>query len=75
MPEISEYITTRQAAERYKIAQEHLAYLARTETIAARKMARDWLILTGSLEQYMANRPRPGLKRGQKLGPRRKKKA
>ena len=67
MAELSEYITTREASERYEISQEYLAYLARTEAIAARKMARDWLVLTGSLEHYMANQPRPGVKPGQKI--------
>jgi hypothetical protein len=67
MAEISEYISTREASERYRIAQEYLAYLARTEAIVARKMASDWLVLTASLEHYLANRPRPGLRKGQKI--------
>lgn len=69
---ITDYISTAKASERYKLAQEYLAYLARKQVIIGLKIARNWLVLPSSIEAYLANRPKRGLKPGTKLGPRHK---
>jgi|GEM_PF-4616012 hypothetical protein len=69
---ITDYISTAEASERYKLAQEYVAFLARKQLIVGRKIARNWLVVPSSLEAYLANRPKRGLKPGTKLGPRRK---
>jgi len=69
---ITDYISTKEASERYKLPQEYLAYLARKQVIVGRKIARNWLVVPSSIEAYLANRPKRGLKPGTKLGPRHK---
>jgi hypothetical protein len=69
---ITDYISTKEASERYSIPQDYLGYLARKQVIVGLKIARNWLVLPSSVEAYLANRPKPGIKPGQKLGPRRK---
>jgi len=70
--QITDYISTAEASERYKLPQEYLAYLARKRVIVGKKIARNWLVVPSSVEAYLANRPKRGLKPGTKLGPRRK---
>jgi len=70
--QITDYISTAEASHRYKLAQEYLAFLARKQLIVGRKIARNWLVLPSSIEAYLANRPKRGLKPGTKLGPRHK---
>ena len=70
--QITDYISTAEASERYKLPQEYLAYLARKRVIVGKKIARNWLVVPSSIEAYLANRPKRGLKPGTKLGPRRK---
>jgi len=70
--QITDYISTAEASQRYNIAQEYLADLARKQVIIGLKIARNWLVLPSSIEAYLAHRPKRGLKPGTKLGPRRK---
>jgi len=65
---ITDYISTAEASQRYKLPQEYLAYLARKQVIVGLKIARNWLVLPSSIEAYLANRPKPGRKPGQKPG-------
>jgi excisionase family DNA binding protein len=67
MAEISEYIGTREAAERAGLGRSQLINLIGKGTIAAQRVGSVWLVNVPSLEHYMANRPRPGLKPGQKI--------
>jgi excisionase family DNA binding protein len=56
------YLTTRQASEMYRLTDSHFRRLLEHGTIQGIKAGRDWLIDKESLEQYMANRPKPGRK-------------
>lgn len=62
MGSLKDYISTREAAERYGLAQEHFALLAKSRKIKATKIARDWLLYLPSLEYYMTHRPKRGPK-------------
>ncbi|MCH8229582.1 MAG: helix-turn-helix domain-containing protein, partial [Chloroflexi bacterium] len=44
------------------MSQAHIRRLLATGTIKGVKVGRDWLVIQASLENYMANRPRPGRK-------------
>ncbi|MCL4488949.1 MAG: hypothetical protein M1570_12565 [Chloroflexi bacterium] len=68
MAEITgEYITMRQAADRAGMAWSQILYLIDKGSLAAQRVAYVWLVNVPSLGQYLANRPRPGLKPGQKI--------
>jgi excisionase family DNA binding protein len=67
MAEISEYITTRQAAETMPLSEAQMRVLLRSGRLQGMKLGHDWLIHAPSLRAYLANRPRPGLKLGQKI--------
>ena len=61
---IKGYVTTRQASERSGISQAQIRRLMQHGTLAGLKVGRDWLVRTSSLDYYMANRPKPGIKPG-----------
>lgn len=68
MAEIArEFVTTRQTADRAGMARSHILYLIDNGSLAAQRVGYVWLVNVPSLEHYMANRPRPGLKPGQKI--------
>jgi hypothetical protein len=67
MAEISEYIGTREAARRAGLSATHIWALLASGRVEGTKIARNWLVSVPSLDHYMANRPRPGLKLGQKI--------
>ena len=69
---LTDYISTGEASKKYGLSQDYLSHLAVKQVITGRKMARNWLVFVPSLESYLAYRPKPGIKLGQKLGPRRK---
>lgn len=47
-----QYITIAEASENYGISTSHLALLARTEQIEARKSGSIWLVSPTSVENY-----------------------
>ena len=57
------YLTSKQASEKSGISQGHIRRLMESGTLGGMKVGRDWLVGTGSLEHYMANRPKRGRKR------------
>jgi excisionase family DNA binding protein len=67
MVELSEYITTRQASERYSLAPASIRQLLIDGRLPGVKMGRDWLLTPASVEAYLAGRRKPGLKQGQKI--------
>jgi hypothetical protein len=68
MAEIAgEYVTTRQAADRAGFAQAYVRMLIGRGALQAQRIGSVWLVNVPSLEHYMANRPRPGLRKGQKI--------
>jgi excisionase family DNA binding protein len=69
---ITDYISTAEASERAGVARTHIQYLLRVGRMQGHKIGHDWLVFVPSLDAYIANRPRRGLKPGTKLGPRRK---
>ena len=56
------HLTTKQASEMYGLTDSHFRRLLEHGTIQGFKAGRDWLMDLESLEQYMANRPKPGRK-------------
>jgi hypothetical protein len=64
---IGEYLSTMQAGQAAGLSQKQIGYLLRQGTLQGSKLGRDWLVYRPSLAAYMANRPRPGLKLGQKI--------
>ena len=59
---IDGYLTTKQASERCGLSAAHIRRLLEYSTIRGVKAGHDWLLETTSLEEYLANRPRPGRK-------------
>ena len=57
---IDGYLTTKQASERYGLSAAHIRRLLEYATIRGVKAGHDWLLETTSLEEYLADRPRPG---------------
>jgi len=64
---MKDYISTAEASKRYGLSTSQIRLLLKKGKIHGRKIARDWLADPKSLANYMANRPRPGLKPGQKI--------
>ena len=62
MAMIQGFLTTKQASILVPLSQAHIRRLLEAGTIKGVKAGHDWLILTESLEHYMANRPKPGRK-------------
>ncbi len=67
MAEISEYLSTTEAGEVAGMSRQQIQWLVRRGTLLGCKVGRNWLVYRPSLSAYMANRPRPGLKPGQKI--------
>lgn len=62
-----DYISTTEASKRYGLSTSQIRLLLNKGRIDGRKIARNWLVVPNSLANYMANRPKPGLKSGQKI--------
>jgi len=69
---ITDYISTKEASERYGLSDSQIRHLLIVGYLRGRKIARNWLVEPASIETYLTNRPKRGLKPGTKLGPRRK---
>jgi len=69
---ITNYVSTREAHEKYGLSDGQIRHLLISGRLRGRKIARNWLVEPSSIEEYLANRPKRGLKPGTKLGPRRK---
>ncbi len=67
MAEISEYLSTQEASAQFGLSDGQLRRLLISGRVEGLKKGRDWLVAASSVKQYMANRPRPGLKLGQKI--------
>ncbi len=48
-------ISLKEAAARFPISQSHLALLARTGRLKARKMGRDWFTTDEAVAEYLAD--------------------
>ena len=64
---LNEYITTAQAAERARLTRSHVLRLLETGKLQGQRFGLDWMVYGPGLDTYAANRPRPGLKLGQKI--------
>jgi len=62
MDSLKDYISTKEASERYGLAQAHWALLLKRGAVKGVKLARNWLLYVPSVEAYMKHRPRPGPK-------------
>ena len=62
-----DYISVNEASDRYGLSTSQIRLLLNRGIIEGRKIARNWLVVPGSLADYMADRPKPGLKLGQKI--------
>jgi excisionase family DNA binding protein len=58
----SDYISTREASERYGISPSHLTRLLKSGAVKGKKIGHDWLVYEPSLKEFIKNRPRPGPK-------------
>ncbi len=70
---LKDYISTKEASDRYGLAQEHLSRLAGGGVIEGVKLARNWLLYVPSLEKYMKNRPKRGPKPHSRSGSKKEK--
>jgi len=71
---LTDYVGTRKASERAGMTQKHISHLLSVGRVQGHKLGHDWLVFVPSLDAYIANRPKRGLRPGTKLGPRRKTK-
>jgi len=54
---LSDYISTREAAERLGVVTDHISHLLAAEKIRGKRIGRAWLVYVPSLERYIANKP------------------
>lgn len=66
MAETSEYLSTQEASARFGLSDGQLRRLLISGRVEVLKKGRDWLVTASSVTRYMANRPRPGLRKGPK---------
>ena len=62
-------ISLKEAAARFPISQSHLALLARTGRLKARRMGRDWFTTAEAVAEYLASTEL------RKKGPRKKRRS
>jgi hypothetical protein len=68
MPELTgEYLSTMQAGQMAGVSTDQIQWLLRQGRLQGSKVGRNWLVFQPWLSAYIANRPRPGLKLGQKI--------
>ncbi|MGD0753213.1 MAG: helix-turn-helix domain-containing protein [Anaerolineales bacterium] len=53
MPDLNEFITTEEAAEKLKYHVEHVRRMMREGSIAGQKIGRTWLVRREALDIYM----------------------
>lgn len=53
--ENEQFISLKEAAARFRVSQSHLALLARTGRLKAKKFGRDWLTTPDAVAEYLAN--------------------
>jgi len=53
MPDLNEFISTEEAAERLKYHVEHVRRMMREGSIAGLKIGRTWLVKREALDSYM----------------------
>lgn len=59
---LKDYLSTREASQRYNISPSQLTRLLNAEVIQGKKIGHDWLIYEPSLKEYAKNPPKPGPK-------------
>lgn len=64
---IDDHISVKEASEKYGLSDSQIRRLLISGLVSGRKIARNWLVIPSSIEAYMSNRPKPGLKKGQKI--------
>ena len=57
---IDGYLSTKQAAARFGLSDAHIRRLLEYSKVKGVKTGRDWLVEIVSMEEYVANRPKPG---------------
>jgi len=65
---VTEWISTKEAAEYTGYCEAHLRYLLRKGRVDGRKFGRDWFTTKEALQEYIATNPRPGPKPKDKEG-------
>lgn len=63
---MTEELTTLEAEREYQVSRGHLTHLAQQGVIQARRVGPVWVLQRGSLEHWIANRPKRGGYRGRK---------
>ena len=53
MPDLNEFISTEEAAEKLKYQVEHIRRMMRAGSIAGLKIGRTWLVRREALDSYM----------------------
>ena len=71
MPDLSKFITLKQAAEVSGLSYSHLRLLARRGDVWAVRLGHNWFTTAEAVKQYAAQEHKPGPKPGQseKLDP------
>jgi hypothetical protein len=62
MDALKDYLSTREASQRYGISPSQLTRLLNAQLIQGKKIGHDWLIYEPSLKKYVKNPPKPGPK-------------
>jgi excisionase family DNA binding protein len=62
MNSLKDYISTREASQRYGLSSSQLTRLLNANAIQGKKIGHDWLIYEPSLKEYAKNPPKPGPK-------------
>lgn len=62
-----DYISVKEASEKYGLSVAQIGRLLRLGKLQGRKIGNSWAVVPTSVELYLADRPKPGLKKGQKI--------
>lgn len=57
---LSQYVTTKQAAEMLGVGQEHIRKLLNTGRVSGVKLGHDWLVFAPSIQKYTETRSKRG---------------
>ena len=61
---LEDHLTAKQAAQKFGLSDSHIRRLLENGKVQGTKVGNLWLIPNSAMEEYMANRPRPGRKPG-----------
>jgi excisionase family DNA binding protein len=60
MDALKDYLSTREAGEKYELSKEHIARMLKAGRLKGKKVGHDWLVYEPSLQKYKAQMDKLG---------------